>query len=509
MAEPALQGGALDGANPQSVKKLARFAEAVEKKFSKVEQAYNALQLTLKASQDALSFGATLKKTLSKIVVSTQGIVAAIGQGWYFIAGMLVLFIVHQLFLWVDQDPDIAFERAGVFFEAAEVTWDFTSVLWNAGVDVFNAGVIPVWNTATYYLVEPSVVLVLEIFSLVFLRQHWNGLFSEKDFPYNGLDCTATPESAAWCGRYGYYKEALEGPTYAPAYVDDSAAYEARRHLEERNYTFGLATARHLQELSGGGFSVPVFDSSALTEALDALATFLVTMMPSLLDVVFGILMDVIRTSFSVVMDALFLILKQAMWVLKMLVSALCTLQPTRTHLHSFTHSLAPCAESGMLTTLITLGVDFIVIGLTEIALPLLFAAIDGLMCLLDYFKPSGWNDQLECEPKFVNPTHYTLRTKKKMLNRSPRSQVRRGAVLQGARRRRRPPCLLLAAHHHRPLHGCHGRDAQLAHGQALLQGTQGGRGQQQGAHARPDLGPDDRQQRARERADGQPHVRV
>ena len=329
MAEPALQGGALDGANPQSAKKLARFAEAVEKKFSKVEQAYNALQLTLEASQDALSFAATLKKNLSKIQIAAQGVAAAIGQGWMFLAGLLLLFIVHQLFVWVDQDPDIAFERAGIFFEAAEVTWDFTSVLWNAGVDVFNAGVIPVWNTATYYLVEPAVVLILEIFSLIFLKQHWNGVFSEKDFPYNGLDCMATPESAAWCGRYGYYKEALEGPTYAPAYVDDSAAYEARRHLEERNYTFGLATARHLQDLSGGGFSVPVFDSSALTTALDALATFLVTMLPSLLDVVFGILMDVIRTSFSILMDALFLILKQVMFVLKMLVSKLYATRTT------------------------------------------------------------------------------------------------------------------------------------------------------------------------------------
>ena len=34
---------------------------------------------------------------------------------------------------------------------------------------------------------------------------------------------------------------------------------------------------------------------------------------------------------------------------------------------------------------------------LTEIALPGLFAAIDTLMCLLDYFKPSGWSEQLEC----------------------------------------------------------------------------------------------------------------
>ena len=34
---------------------------------------------------------------------------------------------------------------------------------------------------------------------------------------------------------------------------------------------------------------------------------------------------------------------------------------------------------------------------LTEVALPMLFAAIDMLMCALDYFKPTGWNEQLEC----------------------------------------------------------------------------------------------------------------
>lgn len=231
--------------------------------------------------------------------------------------------------MWVDQDPDVAFERAGLFFESAEVTWDLTSVLWNAGVDVFNAGVIPLWNSATYYLVEPTVVLMLEVFSLIFMQQHWKGLFSEADFPYNGLDCTANAEAAAWCGRYSYYKEALESPAYAAAYADDSAAYEGRRHLQQRNYTFGLATARHLQDLSGGGFSTPVFDSSVLTVALDALASFFVTMFPSLLDVVFGVLMDVIRTSFSVIMDAFFTVMKSVMHVLKMLVSKACATRTT------------------------------------------------------------------------------------------------------------------------------------------------------------------------------------
>ena len=42
---------------------------------------------------------------------------------------------------------------------------------------------------------------------------------TEYDFPYNGLDCTASAESAAWCGRYSFYKAELEAPERAPAFV--------------------------------------------------------------------------------------------------------------------------------------------------------------------------------------------------------------------------------------------------------------------------------------------------
>ena len=249
-------------------------------------------------------------------------------------------------------------------------------VLWNGAVDVFNAGVIPIWNTATYYLVEPTVTLALEVFSLIFMQQHWEGLMTEEDFPYNGLDCTANAESAAWCGRYSFYKAELEAPERAAVFTDESQSFARRMMLEvpdNHTFTFGLATARRLQAQSGGGFSAPTFPTTVLTTALNELAVFFITMVPSLLDVVFGVLGDIIKTSFSILMDALFLILKQVMMVLKML------------------------TKSGMLTTLITIGVDFLVIGLTEIALPMLFAAIDMLMCALDYFKPSSWNEQLEC----------------------------------------------------------------------------------------------------------------
>ena len=50
-----------------------------------------------------------------------------------------------------------------------------------------------------------------------------------------------------------------------------------------------------------------------------------------------------------------------------------------------------------MLTTVIGIGVDFVIIFFTEIALPGLFAAIDLLLCVIDFLTPSGWNEQLKC----------------------------------------------------------------------------------------------------------------
>ena len=103
--------------------------------------------------------------------------------------------------MWIDQDPEIAFDRGALLFELTEVTYDTTGVLWNASVDIFNAGIIPLWNAASFYVAEPFIVLLLEIFSQLFMRRHWQGVFSEDDFPYMGLDCTASPKAAQWCGE--------------------------------------------------------------------------------------------------------------------------------------------------------------------------------------------------------------------------------------------------------------------------------------------------------------------
>ena len=143
------------------------------------------------------------------------------------LAILLVLFLLHQIFLWLDRDPEKAFDQGALLFEIAEISWDTTSIFYNAAVDVVNAGVLPVWNAAAFYVAEPTIALSLEVLSLAFTRQHWQGLFSEADFPYNGLDCTANFKSAEWCGRAAAYAARLESAEKTEGYADASGTYAA------------------------------------------------------------------------------------------------------------------------------------------------------------------------------------------------------------------------------------------------------------------------------------------
>tara|TARA_B110000211_G_scaffold67350_1_gene77840 strand:- start:197 stop:1729 length:1533 start_codon:yes stop_codon:yes gene_type:complete len=369
-------GGGAPAISAAEVKYLSDRVAYLDSDLARMREATEAVESQIDANVQLNTFGKTVKKFETSVRDSITAAVNRASNLYIYVIVVLLLFILHQLFIWVDQDPDVAFERAALLFDGAEVSWDMSRILYNGGVDIMNSGVIPLWNTATYYLVEPAIVLSLEVFSLIFMQQHWEGVLTESDFPYNGLDCMANQEAMAWCGRYGYYRAQLEAPERAAIFVNESESF-ARRMLaqvpDDRVFTFGLATARRLSEQGDGGFSAPAFETAALTTALNELAIFFTTMVPSLLDVIFGVLGDVIQTSFSVLMDAFFMVLKSVFFVLKMLI------------------------KSGMITTVVTLGVDFAIIYFTEILLPLLFAAIDTLMCLIDYFKPSGWSDQLEC----------------------------------------------------------------------------------------------------------------
>jgi len=259
------------------------------------------------------------------------------------LAILLVLFLLHQIFLWLDRDPEKAFDQGALLFEIAEISWDTTSIFYNAAVDVVNAGVLPVWNAAAFYVVEPTIVLALEVFSLAFTHQHWQGLFSEEDFPYNGLDCTANFKSSEWCGRAAAYAARLESAEKAEGYSDASGTYAAasRRMLSNlaplrRNatfdgfrdtddtYVFGIATARRLAELgaeSNDNFVAPAFDTSAFNDAILDLGMLIITLGSTFVDVAFAVAGEILTQVFSVLVDSFFFLLRSVMMVLKMLVS--------------------------------------------------------------------------------------------------------------------------------------------------------------------------------------------
>lgn len=262
------------------------------------------------------------------------------------LAILLVLFILHQIFLWVDRDPEKAFDNGALLFEIAELSWDTTSIFYNAGIDIVNAGVLPVWNAASFYVAEPMIVLVLELFSLTFTKQHWQGLFEEADFPYNGLDCTANAKSAEWCGRASAYSARLESAEKAQGYAGSSGTYAAasRRALGsllppystrtntsppifadlDDTYVFGISTARRLAEIGAEGednFVAPAFETAAVNDALLDFGMLFIVLGSTFTDVFFAVSMEILTQVFSVLVDAFFFVIKSLMMVLKMLVS--------------------------------------------------------------------------------------------------------------------------------------------------------------------------------------------
>lgn len=277
------------------------------------------------------------------------------------IAGyLLAIYLVHQLFFWLSNDPEEAFDRGTLVVEVVELIWDLFTLVWNVGADVLNSAILPLWNAAAFYVFEPAIVLVLEVFSLVFLRKKYEGFINEKDFAFGGFVCDSSSQvSETWCGRFGAYNQRLE---------------QSGSETAESSITFGVATARRLSELAGDTeLDVPSVDTEELIGALDGLSTQSVVMGASAFDVLFAVLYEIFETTATFIFDAVWIIIKTAFDILKLLI------------------------KSGLLQTIIGIGLDFLLIVALEIGVPMLLAGIDFFVCILQLFLWETWAAQLEC----------------------------------------------------------------------------------------------------------------
>ena len=303
-----------------------------------------------------------LKETITAIPLALRRLVSwfaslASVSGLLFLA-FLGLFIVHQATLWTSVRPAVAFERAKAVVYVAEVGWNAYARWQNALIESVDT-LVPLWNAASNYVVEPAVYIVLDIFSQIFTGDHYAGLISESDIPYAGFECTAAPGSPAWCGQFDYYEQRLTDADASGPFATESIV-------------LGVATARRLQEATGETI-IPVLDVDILLPALAGLSSTAITLLGSVADLLMHVIYTVLSEVAVLLWDAVFM-------VSKALVNVLLTI-----------------VRSGMLQTVIEFGIDLILIMVLEIALPLLFVAVDVLMCAMDLFFPTGWDAQLQC----------------------------------------------------------------------------------------------------------------
>jgi hypothetical protein len=96
-AAPSGGGAAAAGTGDETMQKMQKLGEAIEAKFAKVDQALDAGKKTMVAVQDAIAFGANLKKYIIKITLALGRFSSFVSQSYMWLAVILLLFIVHQV----------------------------------------------------------------------------------------------------------------------------------------------------------------------------------------------------------------------------------------------------------------------------------------------------------------------------------------------------------------------------------------------------------------------------
>jgi hypothetical protein len=111
----------------------------------RVPEAVEGGQRVWRSTRNTFSFSLTVASQLLSVV----GIV--ILSLW---VGLLVLFLLHQLTLWVSQDPVTAFHGARVATHYVSSGYDTVALLYNSLRDVVLLA-IPVWNSTCHPILPP------------------------------------------------------------------------------------------------------------------------------------------------------------------------------------------------------------------------------------------------------------------------------------------------------------------------------------------------------------------
>ena len=224
--------------------------------------------------------------------------------GLVFIAlsvGLLGIWLLHQLTIWLLLDPKSAFESSRGWVTTTSVIWDVSAHVFNGLCEVLLV-LIPAWNSLTLYAFEPLVYVALGTLSLVFTGSPYNGILQQQDVPFEGHVCGpegAVDAAATWCGYASSYSRFIGGG-------DDGQA----PNISESIY-LSPSAARRLAEAIGEPV-IPELDLQGITDVVQIIFGSVVMVMATFSDVFFHALYMIIEATYEVIMK-LFLLLVNAL----------------------------------------------------------------------------------------------------------------------------------------------------------------------------------------------------
>lgn len=277
--------------------------------------------------------------------------------------GFVTLFIVHQVSLWISLDPERAFHGAKRLVGVYASGYDTTANIWNAFSEVLLIA-IPGWNAGVEYVVQPLVFSALDVLSIAFTHQPYGGVITEEQVPFEGFVCPqdgSLDKASEWCGKLSFYSSQL-----------GVASGSTSSFVGNSTVTLSTQTARRLSEVTGNPV-VGVLDLSMLVDAIQSLLGAGIVLVGTLSDVVFHVAWTVLSEVFETLFNLFIMAINSLAGAVMMLV------------------------RSGVLTTVIKLGMDLLIVLLTDIVIPYFLAYTQAIMCIIDYTQVAGWMTQMDC----------------------------------------------------------------------------------------------------------------
>lgn len=278
--------------------------------------------------------------------------------------GLITLFLVHQLSIWISLDPERAFHAAKSWVQAYATVWNTVSNIWNGLVEVLLVA-IPGWNAAAEYVLQPLVYTALDVLSIAFTGRDYEGVLSDDVVPYEGFKCPvdgSLDKSSEWCGKVSFY-----------AYQLGTAQTDSTRHfLSNSTVLLSTRTARRLSEMTGEPI-VGTLDLSFLMDSLQSLLASVVVILGELSDFSFHVAWTVLSETFELSFH-LFTMFAKALGSLIMMLM-----------------------RSGLMEVVLKFGLSLLVAVIMEVVIPYYLVMLYAFQCMVDLFKPAGWGAQLDC----------------------------------------------------------------------------------------------------------------